>query len=52
MTDGRRLFAVAMFVGTEPTEVVTSAFLLILGYFFGQATGRRRSDSNKAQPSE
>ncbi len=26
----------AMFTQTQPTEIVTSAFLLILGYFFGQ----------------
>jgi uncharacterized membrane protein len=32
---------VAMFTGTAPTEVVTSGFLLILGYFFGQATSRQ-----------
>jgi hypothetical protein len=29
---------VAMFIGTPVAEVVSSAFLLILGYFFGQST--------------
>lgn len=33
---------VAMFIGTKPTEVVTNAFLIILGYFFGQSVGRER----------
>lgn len=33
-------FIVAMFTGTAVLEVVSSAFLLILGYFFGQAAGR------------
>ena len=33
---------VAMFIHTAPTDVVMNAFLLILGYFFGQATSRQR----------
>ena len=37
---------VAMFIGTSPTEVVTSAFLLILGYFFGQTAARARTRRN------
>ena len=35
---------VAMFVGTTPTDVVTNAFLLILGYFFGQSVARERAE--------
>jgi hypothetical protein len=31
----------AMFIGTNPSEVVTNSFLIILGYFFGQTTSRR-----------
>jgi hypothetical protein len=38
---------VAMFIGKAATEVVTSAFLLILGYFFGTSTARRAEDSDK-----
>jgi hypothetical protein len=36
---------VAMFLGIEPAEVVTNAFLLILGYFFGQAASATREES-------
>ncbi len=36
---------VAMFVGTTATDVVTNAFLLILGYFFGQSVARERQPS-------
>ncbi len=32
---------VAMFTDTEVTDVVQNSFLLILGYFFGAAVGRR-----------
>jgi hypothetical protein len=32
---------VAMFTDTEMTDVVQNSFLLILGYFFGAAVGRR-----------
>lgn len=35
---------VAMFVGTKPTEVVANAFLIILGYFFGQSVARERDE--------
>ncbi len=34
------VFVVAMFVGTAVTEIISSAFLVVLGYFFGQATAR------------
>lgn len=34
---------VAMFVGTTATDVVANAFLIILGYFFGQAATRERA---------
>jgi hypothetical protein len=34
---------VAMFIGKEVSEVITNAFLLILGYFFGQTVARRKS---------
>jgi hypothetical protein len=40
---------VAMFIGVAPTEVVTSAFLLILGYFFGQAVDRRKLNADSSQ---
>jgi uncharacterized membrane protein len=40
---------VAMFVGTAATEIVTSSFLLVLGYFFGQATDRQRSERVKSK---
>jgi len=42
---------VAMFRGTTVTEVVQSAFLIILGYFFGQSAGRTRDGTDDA-PSE
>jgi len=32
---------VSMFLGTETTEIVESAFLLILGYFFGHAVSKK-----------
>lgn len=35
---------VAMFTQLEPSQVVTSAFLLILGYFFGQSVNRKTRD--------
>jgi uncharacterized membrane protein len=34
---------VAMFTHAATSEVITNAFLLILGYFFGQATTRSQS---------
>jgi uncharacterized membrane protein len=37
---------VAMFIGTATSAVVTNAFLLILGYFFGQATSRSDGKSS------
>jgi hypothetical protein len=37
---------VAMFTGTEITDVVQNSFLLILGYFFGAAVGRRPDGAN------
>ena len=39
----------AMFVGTPTSEVVTSSFLLILGYFFGQATQAQKENTRKRQ---
>jgi hypothetical protein len=36
---------VAMFSGTNPSEVVTNSFLIILGYFFGQTVSRRSPTS-------
>jgi len=48
---------VAMFTHTVTTEVVTNSFLLVLGYFFGQATTRGfrgggvdRADGQGEQP--
>jgi ABC-type multidrug transport system fused ATPase/permease subunit len=38
---------IAMFVGTETTDVVTNAFLIILGYFFGQSATRGREGSRE-----
>ena len=35
---------IAMFTGIETSEIVGNAFLVILGYFFGQAVGRRASE--------
>jgi hypothetical protein len=32
---------IAMFTGFTPSEVITNAFLLILGYFFGQSTAKK-----------
>jgi uncharacterized membrane protein len=43
---------VSMFTHTPPTEVVTNAFLLILGYFFGQATGRVVQAKKDTEPTE
>ncbi len=37
---------VAMFTGTEITDVVQNSFLLILGYFFGAAVARRPSSAS------
>ncbi len=37
---------VAMFTGTEITDVVQNSFLLILGYFFGAAVARRPSGAS------
>lgn len=39
---------VAMFVGTETTEIVGNAFLVLLGYFFGQTTSRKSGDGGSA----
>jgi hypothetical protein len=39
---------VAMFIGTTASEVVTSSFLLILGYFFGQSTARSNSPAEES----
>ncbi|WP_431902565.1 hypothetical protein [Nonomuraea sp. bgisy101] len=38
---------VAMFTSTRTPEVVTSAFLLILGFFFGQTTAGTRQDDRR-----
>jgi len=35
---------VAMFIGTQTTEIVGNAFLVLLGYFFGQTSGRKSSE--------
>jgi len=40
---------VTMFTATAPTEIVTSTFLVILGYFFGQATSRRPSGGDSSE---
>lgn len=32
---------IAMFTGVEPTEIISNAFLVILGYFFGQTVSRK-----------
>ena len=40
---------IAMFFGVQASEVVSNAFLLILGYFFGQTVSRRPS-GEIAQP--
>jgi len=34
---------IAMFTGTTTSTVITNAFLIVLGYFFGQAVSRERS---------
>ena len=39
------VLVVGMFTHTTPPEVITNAFLLVLGYFFGQTTTRARSAS-------
>lgn len=39
---------VAMFTNTAPPEIVTSAFLLILGYFFGQTTDRKSGSDSRS----
>jgi CheY-like chemotaxis protein len=38
---------VAMFTNTAPPEVVVNAFLLILGYFFGQSAARSRGSKEE-----
>jgi hypothetical protein len=47
---------VAMFTGTTVPELISNAFLIILGYFFGQASGRTlgggaRTTTSGAEPS-
>jgi hypothetical protein len=37
-------YLIAMFVGVETTQIVDSAFLLVLGYFFGQTVSRAQSE--------
>ncbi|WP_116203338.1 hypothetical protein [Amycolatopsis circi] len=32
----------ATFAGVEINQVLSSAFLLVLGYFFGQSTGKKQ----------
>ncbi|HEU4788091.1 MAG TPA: hypothetical protein VFS71_00230 [Flavobacterium sp.] len=32
---------VCMFIGIEPTKIIESTFLLILGYFFGHAVSKK-----------
>ncbi|WP_212829917.1 hypothetical protein [Catellatospora sp. TT07R-123] len=39
---------VAMFTGLEVSQIVSSAFLIILGYFFGQSTSRDRGLAGKS----
>jgi hypothetical protein len=38
---------VAMFYGTKSSEIVNNSFLVILGYFFGQATNRATIEKGK-----
>lgn len=39
---------IAMFSGTTVSEIVSNAFLVILGYFFGQAVRERVEKSEPA----
>ena len=39
------LMGIAMFTHVAPIEVLSNSFLMILGYFFGQASGQRTSSS-------
>mgnify|MGYP006915172664 CR=1 FL=1 len=41
------ILVVAMFIGTTPTAVISDAFLIVLGYFFGQATHVSDSDGDR-----
>jgi len=34
---------IAMFTGTTPTDIVSNAYLVLLGYFFGQTVGKKQS---------
>ncbi|BDM69200.1 hypothetical protein HEK616_26870 [Streptomyces nigrescens] len=42
------LMGVAMFLKVAPMEVLSNSFLMILGYFFGQATGQRMGTAAEA----
>ena len=35
---------VAMFTGTEPTDILMNAFLVVLGYFFGQTVAQGKNN--------
>lgn len=41
---------IAMFTSVQSTEILNNAFLLILGYFFGQTVGRSMSTSGNKPP--
>ncbi|MEV6527461.1 hypothetical protein AB0M43_36605 [Longispora sp. NPDC051575] len=41
------VLVVAMFIRLPVPELISSSFLLILGYFFGQTTGRRRATNDE-----
>ena len=38
---------IAMFTGVEPTEIISNAFLVLLGYFFGQTVSRKTSKAGE-----
>jgi hypothetical protein len=41
---------VSMFTHTLPSQIITSSFLLILGYFFGQAGSNKRKPARSNKP--
>jgi hypothetical protein len=43
---------VAMFVGVPVTDILANAFLVILGYFFGQSAATRNRNASGVRPSE
>jgi len=38
---------IAMFKNIQTTEIINNAFLIILGYFFGQTVSRASKDDDK-----